>query len=206
MSSMKLPKLSTVKPLHYASRSDDAQCHNHLKQEFNQKAPNLVWTSDFTYLKADGKWFYLCVVIDLFSRKVIGWNLSSKPDTDLVMTAFKKAYSARNVSFGLIFHSDRGSQYTAFAFRQLLDRLNVVQSFSKKGYPFDNAVCESFFKFLKKERTNRRIYRSADDLKRDLFDYIEGFYNNRRPHGSLGYLTPNEAEAVYWNNLHSPDP
>ena len=202
MSSMDLPKMSSGKPFIHGKHKDNGECHNHLNQEFNQKAPNLVWASDFTYIKVNGKWFYLCVVIDLFSRKVIGWNLSSKPDVDLVMTAFKKAYSARDVSYGLMFHSDRGSQYTAFAFRQLLDQLNVVQSFSKKGYPFDNAVCESFFKYLKKERTYRKTYHSADELRRDLFEYIEGFYNSRRPHGSLGYLTPNEVEAIYWDQLH----
>ena len=202
MSNMELPKMSSDKPFIRGKHNDNGECHNHLNQEFNQKAPNLVWASDFTYIKVNGKWLYLCVVIDLFSRKVIGWNLSSKPDVDLVMTAFKKAYSARDVSYGLMFHSDRGSQYTAFAFRQLLDQLNVVQSFSKKGYPFDNAVCESFFKYLKKERIYRKKYHSADELRRDLFEYIEGFYNNRRPHGSLGYLTPNEFEAIYWDRLH----
>ena len=90
--------------------------------------------------------------MDLFSRKVISWNISSKPDVELVMTAFKKAYDKQKHPEGLMFHSDRGSQYTAYAFRQLLDALNVVQSFSKKGYPFDNACCECFFKYLKKRR------------------------------------------------------
>ena len=114
------------------------------------------------------------------------------------MTAFQKAYETRNAPFGLMFHSDRGSQYTAFAFRQLLDSRNVVQSFSKKGYPFDNAVCESFFRYLKKEETDRRTYATLNDLKLSVFSYIEGYYNSKRPHGSLGYLTPNEAEATYW--------
>ena len=197
---MDLPKMSTNKPFIKASGQSSENCENHLNQAFTQDAPNLAWVSDFTYLKAAGKWYYLCVVIDLFARKVIGWNLAAKPDVELTMIAFQRAYQSRNVRYGLIFHSDRGSQYTAFAFRRLLDSLNVVQSFSKKGYPFDNAVCESFFKYLKKERTNRKIYHSFDDLKRDVFDYIEGFYNNRRPHSSLGYLTPNEKEALFWDH------
>ena len=104
-----------------------------------------------------------------------------------------------DLSAGLMFHSDRGSQYTAFAFRKLLDELNVVQSFSKKGYPFDNACCESFFKYLKKEETNRRNFRTYRDLYHSVFQYIEGFYNSRRPHGSLGYLTPDEMEATFWD-------
>ena len=115
------------------------------------------------------------------------------------MDAFKTAYSRREQPQGLMFHSDRGSQYTAFAFRQLLDSLNVVQSFSKKGYPFDNACCESFFKYLKKEETNRRTYHSLEELKLSIFEYIDGFYNSRRPHGSIGMLTPNQKEDLYWN-------
>ena len=113
---------------------------------------------------------------------------------------FFKAYTARKRPQGLMFHSDRGTQYTAFSFRQLLDSLNVVQSFSNKGYPFDNACCESFFKYLKKEETNRRTYHSLQELQLSVFEYIEGFYNSKRPHGSLNLLTPNEMEALYWES------
>lgn len=183
MSNMNLPKMVTDKPHRRGKHSDNGECSNHLNQEFNQKAPNIVWASDFTYIKVGCKWYYLCVVIDLFSRKVIGWTLSGKPNVDLVLSAFKKAYSSRHIQYGLMFHSDQGSQYTAFAFRQLLDSLNVVQSFSKKGYPFENACCESFFKYLKKESSNRHTYHTINQLRRDLFEYIESFCNNRRPHG-----------------------
>lgn len=136
--------------------------------------------------------------MDLYSRKVISWNISGKPDVDLVITAFKKAYTKRNAPFGLMFHSDRGTQYTAFAFRQLLDSLNVVQSFSKKGYPFDNACCACFFKPLKKEEVNRKTYHSLQELQLSVFEYIDGFYNAKRPYGSLGMLTPKEKEEMYW--------
>ena len=131
-------------------------------------------------------------------RLVISWHISSKANVELVITAFKNAYEKRNAPYGLMFHSDRGSQYTAFTFRQLLDSLNVVQSFSKKGYPFDNACCECFFKYLKKEETNRKCYRSLMELQLSVFEYIEGYYNTKRPHGTLNMLTPNEAEALYW--------
>ena len=114
------------------------------------------------------------------------------------MAVFRKAYETRKAPYGLMFHSDRGSQYTSFAFRRLLDSLNVVQSFSKRGYPFENAVCECFFKYLKKEETNRRIYHSFEELKMAIFEYIEGFYNSKRPHASLDYMTPNEIETAYW--------
>lgn len=154
MKSMTLPKMSTGTPV-FPKSKNEGNFNNPLNQQFDQKAPNVVWVSDITYIRAAGKWYYLCVLIDLFSRKVIAWEVSAKPDTNLVVSVFKKAYAIRNVTQGLMFHSDRGVQYTAAAFRILLDDLNVVQSFSKKGYPFDNAVAESFFKYLKKEEINR---------------------------------------------------
>lgn len=135
----------------------------------------------------------------IFSQSHLLEHIRQAPDVDLVMTAFKKAYDRRNSPSGLMFHSDRGSQYTAFSFRQLLDSLNVVQSFSKKGYPFDNACCESFFKYLKKEETNRKTYHSLQELQLSIFQYIEGYYYSRRPHGSLRMLTPNEKEELFWN-------
>ena len=97
-----------------------------------------------------------------------------------------------------MFHSDRGSQFTAFSFHKLLDSLDVVQSFSQKGYPYDNACCECFFKYLKKEETNRKNYQTKQELFLALFEYIEGIYNTKRPHTTLNMLTPNEAEALYW--------
>lgn len=197
MKSLQLPKMSTDKPAARRSASNDADFSNHLQQQFRQKAPNLVWVSDITYIKVNGKWYYLCIVMDLFSRNVIAWHISAKPDVDLVISTFNKAYQKRNAPSGLMFHSDRGSQYTAFAFRQLLDSLDVVQSFSKAGFPFDNACCECFFKYLKKEETNRRTYHSLQELQLSVFEYIEGFYNSRRPHGSLGMLTPNQVELLY---------
>lgn len=201
MKTLQLPRMSTDKPLQNYRHKENGEYPNHLRQEFNQKSPDTVWTSDFTYIKVGGKWYYLCIVMDLFSRKVISWHISGKPDVDLVKTTFQKAYDNRNHPEGLMFHSDRGTQYTAFAFRKLLDDLNVVQSFSKKGYPFDNARCECFFKYLKKEETNRRVYHSLQELQLSVFQYIEGFYNSKRPHGSLGLLTPNEKEKLYWAQI-----
>ncbi len=195
---MSLPKMSTDNPRRHKHKAQGS-CSNHLQQKFNQKAPNLVCASDFTYIKVNGKWYYLCIVIDLFSRKIIGWHISGIHNVELTMTAFNKAFNKRKVDYGLLFHSDQGSEYTAFSFRKLLDSHNIVQSFSKKGYPFDNAYCESFFKYLKKNRTNRRTYQSLDELRLYLFEYIENLYNNRMPHGSIGYKTPNELEAEYWD-------
>ena len=133
--------------------------------------------------------------MDLYSRKVIAWHISANADAQLVITTFRKAYEKRNAPHGLMFHSNRGTQYTAFAFWQLLDSLTVVLSFSKKGYPFDHACCECFFKYLKKEETDRRGYHSLQELQLSIFEYMEGYYNSKRPHNSRNMLTPNEAEA-----------
>lgn len=201
MKILRLPKMSTDKPVRRQKPADNSQYMNYLQQEFNQKAPNLVWASDLTYLKVNGRWYYLCIIMDMFSRKIIAWHISARPDADLVITTFQKACRKRSVPYGLMFHSDRGTQYTAFSFRQLLDSLDIVQSFSKKGYPFDNACCECFFKYLKKEETNRRTYHTLQELHDSVFEYIEGFYNSRRPHSSLGLLTPDEKERLYWEQL-----
>lgn len=199
LKTMKLPKMSTLKPK-YTSYINTIDCKNILDQQFNQVSPNAVWVSDFTYLKAGSKTVYLCVILDLFSRKVITWNTSSNIDADLLLKTFNKAYALRGEPKALMFHSDRGSQFTSFAFRKRLEELNVLQSFSKKGHPYDNACMECFFKYLKLEETNRHTYHSIEELNLALFEYIEGFYNSKRPHTSLNNLTPNEKEALYFSN------
>ena len=132
MNTMNLPKMSTVKPKYKASHNDESTCKNILNQKFNQQAPNLVWASDFTYVKVNGKNCYLCVIIDLFSRKIVGWQVSPKHNSDLVINAFRKAYMTRGYPQNILFHSDRGSEYTGRRFHQVMDECNVLQSFSKK--------------------------------------------------------------------------
>lgn len=124
-------------------------------------------------------------------------------DVKLVTDTFNKAFAARNYPDNLIFHSDRGSQYTSKIFRKLLDRYNVIQSFSAKGYPYDNAVAESFFKFLKLEELNRQTFYTKAQLKLSLFEYIESFYNSKRPHSANGMLSPNQKEKLYFDNLNN---
>lgn len=124
-------------------------------------------------------------------------------DVKLVTDTFNKAFSDRNYPDNLIFHSDRGSQYTSKIFRKLLDRYNVIQSFSAKGYPYDNAVAESFFKFLKLEELNRQTFYTKAQLKLSLFEYIEIFYNSKRPHSANGMLSPNQKEKLYFDNLNN---
>ena len=202
MKTMNLPPMSTRKPK-YIHAISDIECKNHLEQQFYPQEPNQVWASDITYIRAGGKWYYLCVIIDLFSRKVIAWKISGRADVDLTISTFKLAYESRNYPEYLMFHSDRGCQYTAQSFRNLMDSCDVLQSFSKKGYPFDNAVLESFFKYLKLEETNRKTYATLQELQLSVFEYIEGFYNSKRPHGTLNYLTPNEKENLYFSSVNS---
>ena len=200
MQTMNLPKMSTRKP-RFVHAATDLECKNLLEQKFYPKHPNQVWASDTTFIRVGSKWLYLCVILDLFSRKVIAWKVSSHHDVDLIIDTFKLAYESRKRPKCLMFHSDRGCQYTAYAFRKLLDSCDVLQSFSRKGYPFDNAVVESFFKYLKQDEVNRKTYHTLQELQLSLFEYIEGYYNPKRPHGTLGMLTPDEKEKVYYDSI-----
>ena len=197
MKTMNLPAMSTRKPK-FSYPGTDAECKNHLEQKFYPDEPNSVWASDTTYIRVGNKWYYLCVIIDLFSRKVIAWKISGRHDVDLTLSTFRLAYESRGCPENLLFHSDRGCQYTAYAFRKLMDDLNVLQSFSRKGYPFDNAVVESFFKYLKLEEVKRNTYHTLQELQLSIFEYIDGYYNSRRPHGTINNLTPNEKEYEYY--------
>ncbi len=196
MNSMNLPKRSTEKPKYKRALKDNGICVNHLNQHFNPTTPNSVWASDFTYIKVNGKFHYLCVIIDLFSRKVIGWSLSNNHDVNLTIQTFEKAYSDRGKPDFILFHSDQGSEYTAFAFRQILEQYKAIQSFSKKAYPYDNAVCESFFRHMKRECINRKCFHNQDELRLTCFEYISR-YNTKRPHNSMGGYTPEEIEEFY---------
>ena len=198
MKGMKLPKMSTVKPFYSKHKTaSDENCPNILKQRFDPSEPNKVWVCDFTYPRAAGRFYYLCVILDLFPRKVIAYKLSAYLDTKLAIETLDMAVANRNASNGVIFHSDRGCQFTSEAFRKHLDELNIVQSFSAKGHPYDNAVMECFFKYLKKEETNRRTYSSFDGLKLSIFQYIHGFYNSFRPHSHNNGLSPDLAEVNF---------
>ena len=139
---------------------------------------------------------FLCVIIDLYSRKVIGYAVSERIDTGLVIKTFEHAFVSRGKPEGLSFHSDQGAQYTAFAFRQRLKEYRVQQSFSAPGNPYDNAVAESFFASIKKEDLRQNFYRTEDEFRAAVDRYID-FYNDYRPHQRLGFLTPNQAEAEY---------
>ena len=177
---------------------------NVLQRRFAVKdipGPDRVWASDITYVCVQGRWLYLAVVLDLYSRQVVGWHLSDSLAQDLSLQALKMAFRLRKPNEGLIHHSDRGVQYTATAYRQLLQEHGAVVSMSGKGNCWDNAVVESFFSTLKKERLyNRRSgtqYRTQSEAYADLSDYIENWYNRKRLHSTLGYLSPQQFEMRY---------
>ncbi len=168
-----------------------------LKMNFTVHAPNQVWVSDVTCFKLDDKFQYICVIIDLYSRRVIAYKISQKHSTQLIASTFKLAYAERKPEDGLIFHSDRGLQYTSHAFQKLLKTFHIKQSFSPSGRPHHNAVMESFFSSMKKEELYRTNYHSIGEFKQRIKRYIE-FYNIERPHATLGYKTPNTYERLFY--------
>ncbi len=169
---------------------------NLLARHFSPSAPNLAWVSDITEIKADAGIYYFCVIMDLFSRKVIAARLSAGKNVSLPSLTFLDAFHARGRPAGLLFHSDRGSQYTADGFRWLLRSYRVTQSFSSPGVPYDNAPMESFFASLKTEKIHRFQYAGIADLTASLRDY-NSFYNHKRRHSSIGNMTPIQTEENY---------
>lgn len=176
---------------------------NVLNRDFTATAPNQKWVGDITYVWSAEGWVYLSVIIDLYSRKVVGWALSSRIDTDLLLKSFWHAVELRRPGKGLIFHSDRGSQYCSNRFRKTLKSLEVVQSMSRKGNCWDNACAETFFKSLKSEWIYDINFKTRQEVKNVLFEYIEIFYNRQRSHSYLGYLSPDDYEYEEELNLVS---
>jgi putative transposase len=163
---------------------------NVLDRDFTATAPNQKWVADFTYLWTQEGWLYLAVVLDLFSRRVVGWSMQTTMTAQLVTDALVMAVWRRGRADLLLHHSDQGSQYTSDAFRWLLDDLGVTCSMSRSGNVWDNSVMESFFSTLKIERYHRRRYATRQEARADVFDYIERFYNPTRRHSTLGNVSP----------------
>ena len=175
-------------------RQAGAVAPNVLERSFNAPAPNRRWIADFTYIWTAEGWLYVAAVIDLFSRRVVGWSMSATMTAELVTDALVMAIWRRGKPDALIHHSDRGSQYTSDQFQRLMADHGVTCSMSRSGNVWDNAAMESFFSSLKTERTARKIYRTRDEARADVFDYIERFYNTKRRHSTIGYLSPMEFE------------
>lgn len=168
---------------------------NLLDRQFMWAGPNQVWASDITYIWTLEGWLYLAAVMDLHSRMVVGWSMSKDLDRSLVLDALSMAVGRRSPGPGLIHHSDRGCQYASHDYQAALLEHEMRCSMSRKGDCWDNAVVESFFSSLKTERVHHRLYRSRTDARRDIFDYIEVFYNRARLHSTLGYLSPAQFES-----------
>lgn len=169
---------------------------NHLNQEFDTSKPNEVWVSDVTYFKYGENAYYICVIIDLFSRMVVGYKIGKTNSTQLVKSTFQIAYKARQPDSSLIFHTDRGSNYRSKTMNDYMRSLNITHSFSRAHVPYDNSVMESFFSSMKREELYRTKYRSEPDFRSSVDKYII-FYNTKRPHKKLQYKTPEQKEEEY---------
>ena len=181
-------------PPDLGERPAPAVAANVLDRRFQAPAPNRKWIADFTCIWTAEGWLYVAAVLDLFSRRVVGWSMSASMAAQLVTDALTMAIWRRGKPEALLHHSDRGSQYTSEQFQRLLADHAITCSMSRAGNVWDNAVMESFFSSLKTERTARRTYRTRDEARADVFDYLERFYNPRRRHSTLGYLSPAEFE------------
>lgn len=190
-----VPDSLLAKAINYANNQWDRLevSENPLNREFAPEHPSEKWVSDLTYIRTKNGWLYLTVIMDLFDRKIIGWAMSTEMTANsTVVKAWKMAIRNRSVTEGMIFHSDRGVQYASQEFRNLLKGTFVRQSMSRKGNCWDNAVCGNFFKILKSETRYNVAYDSIEAAKKELFEFIEVWYNRQRIHSVLGYLTPEE--------------
>jgi len=169
---------------------------NLVEMQFNPREKNSLWTTDITYIRTREGWLYLSVILDLWSRTVISWDANRSMDENLVIKPLEKALRDRKPNSELIFHSDRGSQYASQRLRNILKENNITQSMSSKGNCYDNAPTESFFSTLKRELVYRQNFKTRDEAKQSLFEYIEIFYNRQRSHSSLGYLSPLQFENL----------
>lgn len=176
------------------SRHYLAVAPNLLAQRFEAPAPNRVWLADITYIPTGEGWLYLAAVLDVATRKIVGWAMRDHMRTELALSALMMAIQRQRPSRGLIHHSDRGSQFAAEAYAKQIAAVGAVPSMSRTGNCYDNAPMESFFHTLKVELVHQRRWATRDEARRDLFAYVEGYYNRARIHSALGYLTPEQAE------------
>ncbi|WP_250205673.1 IS3 family transposase, partial [Escherichia coli] len=176
---------------------------NRLQRQFNPDAPDERWVTDITYIRTHEGWLYLAVVVDLFSRKIIGWSMQSRMTKDIVLNALLMAVWRRNPEKQVLVHSDQGSQYTSHEWQSFLKSHGLEGSMSRRGNCHDNAVAESFFQLLKRERIKKKIYGMREEARSDIFDYIEMFYNSKRRHGSSEQMSPTEYENQYYQRLGS---
>jgi putative transposase len=183
------------------AKSSAIACPNLLQRQFKTTRTNQVWVGDITYIPTDQGWLYLAVVIDLFSRAVVGWQMSDRMDARLVCDALNAAIVVRGKPTGVMVHTDQGSQYGSYDYRKLLSDAGLVQSMSRRGNCWDNAVAESFFATLKKQAVHGERFVSRQQAKQLIFEYIEFYYNRVRRHSSVQWLSPLQFEWVHSHSL-----
>ena len=197
---MRASGLRSIVRRKYRATTDSKHSHpvadNLLQRDFTAAEPDKVWVSDITYIKTARGWLYLTVFIDLFSRMVVGWALSSSLSTEMVLAALQRGIRNRRPGAGLTIHSDRGVQYACKDFRKVLKKHGFIQSMSRKGDCWDNAVAESFFGIIKSELIHHERFNGPQDTLKAIFEYIEVFYNRKRKHSTLGYKTPDQFEQT----------
>ncbi|ELV4499055.1 IS3 family transposase [Salmonella enterica] len=182
---------------------DSIVAPDRLQRQFNPDAPDERWVTDITYIRTHEGWLYLAVVVDLFSRKVIGWSMQPRMTKEIVLNALLMALWRRNPQKAVLVHSDQVSQYTSYEWQSFLKSHGLEGSMSRRGNCHDNAVAESFFQLLKRERIKKKIYGTREEARSDIFDYIEMFYNSKRRHGSSDKMPPTEYEKRYYRRLES---
>jgi transposase InsO family protein len=178
------------------SNHDEPIAPNRLAEAPTPNAPNQIWVGDITYIKAGERWLYLAAILDLYSRKIVGWAMSERIDADLILKALSMALLHRQPPANLLFHSDRGVQYASGDYRRALAQAGLTASMSRKGNCYDNAAMESFWSTLKMEMVYRRAFISHSQARNEIFDYIETFYNRQRSHSALNYQSPFDFERV----------
>ena len=192
-------RVKTTKRFRVTTNSDHKRpvAPNLVQRNFTAAAPDRLWTSDITYIRTAEGWLYLAVVLDVFSRRIVGWSMHKRMTDDLVVTAFQNAVFRRRPGSGLIFHSDRGSQYCSKRFQTVVQGISGHQSMSGTGCCYDNAITESFFGTLKRELVHHCSFRTRIESQSRIFRYIEGFYNRRRRHSAIGYQAPENYERLF---------
>lgn len=190
------------RPGHYGGRPA-VIAPNHLQRQFTVTAPNRVWVTDITYIRTHEGWLYLAAVLDLFSRQVIGWSMGARMDRELALNALLMAVWRRRPQEEVLVHSDQGSQFSSYDWQDFLKTHKLKPSMSRRGNCHDNAVAESFFQLLKRERIKQKTYADRETARQDVFDYIEMFYNPKRRHSSSNDLAPVEFEKQYLLRLQS---
>ena len=193
-------RVKTTKRFRVTTNSDHKRpvAPNLVQRNFTAEAPDRLWTGDITYIWTAEGWLYLAVILDVFSRRIVGWSMDKRMTDNLVVTAFKNALVRRRPAPGLIFHSDRGSQYCSKRFQALVKGAGGLQSMSGTDCCYDNAITESFFGTLKRELVHHCCFRTRGEAQSRIFRYIEGFYNRRRRHSAIGYQAPENYERLFF--------